>query len=474
MHSDISMANANDIRADYFNAAHLSRYEELICKDGSRLGVNKSWVAAFSRRCRLSVGNEFSLHKDFSGVVQSAIIPFLLAYVIWIIEHAKINGIKRLYFVARDGEILYKMARELCATEEGVEPRYLHGSRRAWLAPSIGQDSLDWQRLLIVAGNRNSPADIVDRLGLDEYEKDQVRGMLGLKMDEWHRVMDLESANIFSTNILKNYGVAELIKKVTGNKREVMRLYLEKMGLFDDSAWALVDAGWSLNSQAALKRVLNYYRPGSDPKGYYIGLSKDHLSEEKAGQSFAFIQKSGSLLSRRRVIVEHCFLPSMHASTIGYQVLDGEVVPILGEEIRGNEELLYARTLHEAGIACARLVAKERSIYNGIARSKSTILALVSDFISRPDKNDVNFFTRFGVITEMRHEKSFINPLCRVLEWSDIISIVFMTMSKRRTFFSTGYMWLEGSAAISTLHIRLVVKALLWVDSIKNKIKDRS
>ena len=35
--------------------------------------------------------------------------PVLFSYVNWIIKHAQKNKVTRLYFLARDGEILYKI-----------------------------------------------------------------------------------------------------------------------------------------------------------------------------------------------------------------------------------------------------------------------------------------------------------------------------------------------------------------------------
>ena len=54
--------------------------------------------------------------------------------------------------------------------------------------------------------------------------------------------------------------------------------YLAQEGLLADQDWALVDVGWSLNCQAALRRLLAARDPrqAGAVRGFYIGLAKDH------------------------------------------------------------------------------------------------------------------------------------------------------------------------------------------------------
>src|SRR5699024_7318970 len=68
--------------------------------------------------------------KPYDGVVTAFLAPFLVCYVRWVLDQALQRGIKRLYFVARDGEVMYKIARQLKRPGDDIEMRYLYGSRR--------------------------------------------------------------------------------------------------------------------------------------------------------------------------------------------------------------------------------------------------------------------------------------------------------------------------------------------------------
>ena len=48
---------------------------------------------------------------------QKFVVPLLLNYVYWIIHEAERRGVETLYFLARDGYILQKIAIQICGRE---------------------------------------------------------------------------------------------------------------------------------------------------------------------------------------------------------------------------------------------------------------------------------------------------------------------------------------------------------------------
>jgi predicted HAD superfamily hydrolase len=77
----------------------------------------------------------------------SAVAPMLFGFVHWCLVEAQKKGIQRLYFVARDGQILQKIAQVICHNwGYTIDCRYLYGSRQAWHLPAIqeiGEVELD-------------------------------------------------------------------------------------------------------------------------------------------------------------------------------------------------------------------------------------------------------------------------------------------------------------------------------------------
>lgn len=469
LHADVRMARIHGLRTEHFTSAWLNHVELGIAGKKSPRPPGKSWLAAFSRRVRLdSLSTATQTPQVLDEIIHGIITPFLLAYVLWVLEDAKRRGIRRLYFVARDGEIFYRIAQELAP--ESIDIRYLYGSRRAWLAPSITPESSEWRRLLVVSGSASRPQDIAARIGLDALSQEKLRGCLGISSHAWESPLTLDGATRFIDELLSDPKAAALVAESAAEKRHVALAYFEQEGLFDETPWALVDAGWSLNSQSALKRILaSSARPCQAPRGYYLGLAVDHLDTDQAGEAYAFTAPPGSLFSRRRVIVEHCFLPACHSSTKAYQSQGGgHISPVFSPEAREEAELAYARRLHNVATRAAKLAANQKVVRDCLKNYTPVIISTAANFIRHPSVGDACAMSKFGTTADLRQESGFVEPLCRSLTLRDVWVALAMTLSKQKTFKSPAYMWLEGSIALSPKIVQLPLKLMLWLDDLRN------
>ena len=473
LRADVAMAAQAKINASHFHSGMLTSREALMAGHRMPRQRGRSFLAALTRRLRLSepvqVDDE---DASMDHVVHGIVAPFLLAYVMWVLDHAKRSGIRRLYFVARDAEIMLRIAEALQGESDAIELRYLYGSRRAWLAPSIIPGIDDWRRLLVIPGQVSSRHDITARMGLDDSTRETLRERLSCSTSEWSTNLSHDQAITFLAELMGNASTSVLITSSIAREREVALSYFRQEGLFDDTPWALVDAGWSLNTQAALKRILatgeSVHQP---PRGYYLALARDHLNETQAGVAYPFVPKAGSIFSRRRVIIEHCFLPSSHATTRSYRMEGNRVFPIFGPELRSEAELAYAAKLHEAAISAAHLLCSDPRIANALTEHVSEILSNAENLLRHPPEADARAMSTFGTVADMRHEKSFVEPLCRPLRLKDVWTVLSMALSRKNNFESPSFMWLEGSIALSPMHVRAPLEFVLLVDSLRNRLK---
>lgn len=473
LRADITMAARANINASHFRSGMLTHHEANMAGHRLPRHMAKSFLAALARRLRLS-GSAQVDHEEAPAdhVIRGIVVPFLLAYVMWVLDHAERHGVRRLYFVARDAEIMLRIAQAIQGENETIELRYLYGSRRAWLPPSVDPDNADWQRLLVIPGQASSRRDITARMGLDDDAQEAVRELLSCSAVEWSTALPHDRARRFLADLMSNAPTSELIVSSIAREREVALSYFKQEGLFDDTPWALVDAGWSLNTQAALKRMLDTSGCAHQiPSGYYLALARDHLGEAQAGMAYPFVPKAGSLFSRRRVIIEHCFLPSTHATTRGYRLEGADVLPIFGPELRGETELAYATRLQEAAVSAARLVASDPGIAAGLREHVGEILSNAESLLRHPHEADARALATFGTVADMRHEKSFVEPLCRPLRLKDVWTVLSMAISKKKNFELPSFMWLEGSIALSPRHVRAPLKLALLADSLRNRLR---
>lgn len=468
--SDIRVAANMGIRCRQFEDTGLSHLEASLAGRSLPRESHRSTIAALSRRSRLSVGSANGSRRDADAVIHSVIAPFLIAYVQWVLDHAAKAGICRLYFVARDGEVLYRIAQKLRGPG-APELRYLHGSRRAWLSPSIRHDAHGWQRLLITAGQSNGRHDVLARAGLTPSQQTLIRSHLGYSPEQWEEPLSEVGAHDFLAAFLSDPDASKLLYDMASGRRAIAMEYLRQQGLCDRIPWALVDAGWALNSQAALKRILlDDSHASSAVRGYYIALTRDHLPEAEAGIAHAFISPSGSIFSRRRVVIEHCFTPSTHATTQSYETVDGSVSPLLGAEIRSTSELDYATRLQAICEHMAHATASSAAYRRAFEEGRAIVIANAERFLCSPSRSEAAAMAQFGTVADLRHERNFVKPLCRSLRFSDLTSILGMTFSRGERFRRPSFMWLEGSASLSPAYLRLPVKAMLLADKLRNSV----
>ena len=112
-HSDHSIPRRMGIATRPYKAACPNRYEAAMASFAVETDGLSGVFAGAARAARLcgstTTDREAALWEAGTAVVG----PILSAYVFWVLEQARKAGVERLYFLARDGYILRKIAQEL-------------------------------------------------------------------------------------------------------------------------------------------------------------------------------------------------------------------------------------------------------------------------------------------------------------------------------------------------------------------------
>ena len=120
------------------NPAHPTRYEQQLASCVRQGPVALRQLAGVSRAAR--IGAPMSRDRRAQVINETAANlagPLALAYAAWTLERAQQRGLRRLYFAAREGEILLSVARELERVwQTGIDLRYLCVSRNTLMLPA--------------------------------------------------------------------------------------------------------------------------------------------------------------------------------------------------------------------------------------------------------------------------------------------------------------------------------------------------
>ena len=283
---DVRIPKSMGISVIPFPEARFTQHEEYLLSLHRASAPESSRVVAVGRlsRLRSEPGEGMRLVRD---VAASVVAPVLTAFTAWAMADAGRRGVKRLYFLAREGQILHRLAQVLRPVTGGPEPRYLVGSLSAWTAPllsGISRADLDW---LTATGQSLRPADVLAKLSLSPEELLRASGqsMPGLLSDEPFSENGLDEL----WELIDSPGSRRLLASKSAQARGLLLKYLEREGALDEGVLAVADMGWTLFTQRALRDVL---RPrGVEVEGWYFGLANHRLGRMEAGGHHALFME---------------------------------------------------------------------------------------------------------------------------------------------------------------------------------------
>lgn len=176
----------------------------------------------------------------------------------------------RVFFLARDGDIMSRVSRVLF---DDIEPVYLLASRRCMSLPSMRTlaepDDADALRLFTTPLGVSGPHDVIERFGYSDLH--------GLEADL--RALPADTARWTDADVrrsLLRHRDALLAKAAA--EREVLLEYLDAMRFFEQPDIAIADVGWGGSIQNALHKLLVLGgRDDARLHGFYLGVNAGAL-----------------------------------------------------------------------------------------------------------------------------------------------------------------------------------------------------
>ena len=276
---------------------------------------------------------ETAFPESVPDALVCAVMPNLSYYVEWTLEQALTGGIRRLYFLARDGYLMYRMASELCASRGlPIECRYLYGSRYAWRIPWY---HLDWDGCLekvCLDGLYVSFLSMMERAGLrtgdalqiasrywpecskDELDKKIRERIPRTRLTEWKE------------RLREDQSFRERVEQLSRTAYESTIGYLRQEGLFEEIRYGLVDSGWVGSIQVTLEKLLESAGCPAKPEGYYYGLYS--LPDGADASRFHACYFSPCRNLKNKVYFNNCLYECIYSSPegscMGYAWQDGD------------------------------------------------------------------------------------------------------------------------------------------------------
>ena len=298
--------------------------------------------------------------------------PLLSGYVLWCLQRARDAGCRRVRFVARDGEVLLRLAERITAAqgEQGWDLAYLHGSRRAWLLPSLTDP--DVERVADAAGPGQvvSARTLLGWLGLPPEDVAGALAAAGLPEGAWDVPMGREQRRTV-IDLLADPDVAPRVRAAADAALVDAGSHLRSQGLLDGEPFVMVDMEGHGTIGALLTAVLA--RLGSPPPVLecYAALTKPRPAPERNLLGYLYDDAAGTGVRERSgevYVAMEMFGAGSHGTVLGYRSTggpDGTVAPVLASP--GNDRVL------------AWGLEAYRSLLDSYAEALGTTLATAED-----------------------------------------------------------------------------------------------
>jgi predicted HAD superfamily hydrolase len=443
MFADVSQARRNGLVADYFGGAVLNRYEMTMANQGG----DGSIIAGASRAARLSLIRSDSPPADAATIEAFASVfgPLLHAFVHWIMRACAEQGIRDVYFLARDGQLPFRMCSRLVAESgQDLSCHYIFASRQALHLPACSaiDDAASWLlddtphlTLRMIAERACIPLDVV--VAAAEHH---------IAIGPEHNIPRRER-QLLGSVIRDPLFVAAFLASVARVMGPASAYYLSQ-GLASRRNVALVDIGWNGRLQRSLGALLE--KSGHRPEqflGLYLCLSK-RLSNAPGDDLRGFIadperpERVASFDQYRHVF--EAAMSADHPTTVGFEFSDGAVRPLFGEPYSPGTEQKIALQHATFDVFLDNLIALGRAAGRSILPSAELVTENLMQFLSRPTLNDGLAFEGFSFVDGQTGTEA--KPICRILRGVDWL--------KPRDF---GY-WPEGTLSASGLEVAASVR----------------
>lgn len=391
--TDGLQALKNGIRPTYFGHAKPNRREKILAGDGPPLASLGSLLAGASRMRRLRLETEApSRERDRTLLTHQVIAPFLVSFVLHTLRQARANGHNRLYFLARDGYILHRIAQALePAVGGGLRCHYLYASRQAWQIASIRSIDADALQFILQPHNRTTLRQIAFRLHLSPEQLREHLRSTSLHNHPPDSSLGERERRELREQIKESTSFQQTILDQAAEARRRTLAYFRQEGLRGRD-WAFVDVGWKGSLQTAFTRIVE---TETEPYsyGYYIGTLPPTEPADPTRNGWLFdagnLELYHGFPEILSIVESFCSAPQGSVDHYAGTTDKEKVEPVFRA---GNHEALLAfgieHVIREID-AYAALIARGLPDFDPREDMRPAMQNLLVDFIGRPGRGDV-------------------------------------------------------------------------------------
>ncbi len=376
--SDIKAAEKLGIKTQLFNFEAFMKCEEKFIEN------NKEDIFI-----QLTIGSarNVRLKENFTGasaIGASIGAAILFPYVWWMLQESLRKGIKRLYFIARDGFVLKEIADIIIdKLKVNVVTHYIYGSRLAWRIPSFSENNNDLYKLMRWSYS-GKIKDIKDLAEFLEIPAEDLKSFLPENLKNEDIKITESLVALLMKKLNDNDEFKKYFKEAHKEKRKLVVEYLKQEIDTSDDNFAFVDlAGGGFTQGCMADLMSDFY----DKKIRNFFFKLDQMNVMNNCIYYDFIP---SFLYLSLIIEMLCRAP--HGQTMCYRRENDKIVPVLKQD---EGEALIKHGFNEYLNGIKKFTDYYASILknNYIQGDNLELLLKYMEYITKtPDREILEFF----------------------------------------------------------------------------------
>lgn len=339
-------------------------------------------MATLSLSAAISKAISYKYKSD--SIVKIAVdllAPLYVSFTYMILNDARKRGIKRLYFIARDGYILYKIAKRMQSFFEGIEVKFLYASRKALYLPALDEITEDTIKSILNLYGNGNPKSLFDNLQID--------------------IDNSKYKNMDVNTLLKDNEIRQKIIARWNEQKENCFGYLCQEGLASrEKEIAIVDIRGTRKCQESISHILEIHG-FQRVFAYYLEADLKRISPKYANEYVALFygdyKETYGLknIEAMAVFFERYFCMSQLRRTAGYKKdIENHYSPIF-EDVKKtvNMKEVTIQKVNESVCAEYCKMFLELHAYDYACDIASSALNNIALFSSNPQKEYLKAFT---------------------------------------------------------------------------------
>lgn len=399
--------------------------------------------------------------QDWELQFLTVFTPAILGFVDWVLEEAEKAGKTCLYFLARDGYLLYQVAEELCKEKSckkeksgKIQIRYLKVSRQSLRSAQYHLQQEECLDYICTGGIDITFEKIMKRAGVSEEIAMQTAHRIGYA-ERYHEVLNYGTILELKSVLKEDKDFLSEVYRIAKEKYPDTMGYLRQEGLLEGDNYGLVDTGWIGTLQKTLEQLVVSQISGKElPRidGYYFGLYEIPKDMDVTKYHAYYFEPWNHI--RRKVYFANSLMEAVISAP------DGMTVEYCHSREHNYE---YEARESERGNPNAERILREAELlkrffvyYKATKLDVKVLEKLFRLFMTKPRREEVEFWGGFQFCDDvlegqMQCVASDLSELEIKKQWFVNKLLVIIGKKKEEIHESA---WLEGSIVRGGTHVR--------------------